>query len=378
MRLRPSNSMSRTASPAVAFAFLCLTLHSVSPRANAQGVNEAIISQHVRIRIATERAWIGLDVVGELERSWVYVNGATGGKMPRRVLVDIRWDESDSRAEPATSVIVIGMNHPAAAANMRGFLLHSAAREMGRMGLLSIPKEGVAREESAFLIEGMSEILAREFARTTRSLSGAWIMAQFLDRMGLLGLKVQTSWPAFSGGRHDLRAAAPGITFLLTCRELYGRDKLLKLFASLPKAGLEENIASIFKTDAATLEGEWLKRVRAYRATEDFTATTDEEAPRLESATCVPEVNRPGTTVQLRLFITRGANALLPEGIYIQDETSGKVVQASNPADKEAKYALVELPIEPGRQPGRYSYKVVALDEGGNVRSWSGTYSVER
>ncbi len=378
MHLRPSNRNSSIAFHAVTLALLCTALLQTSGDAAAQDVNDAIVSQHVRIRVPMERGWIGLDVIADLERSWVFVNGATGGKMPRRVLVDIRWDESDSRAEPANSLIVIGMNHPAAAVNMRGFLLHSAAREMGRMGLLSLAKEGLAREDSEFLLEGMSEILAREFARTTRSLNGAWILAKLLDRMGLLGLRVQTSWSAFSGGRHDLRAAAPGITFLLTCRDLYGRDKLLKFFTSLSKMRLAESIASTFKTDEAALEAEWLKRVRAYQRAEDFTATTDEEAPRLESAACVPEVIKPGTTVQLRLFIRRGANALLPEGIYVEDEASGKVIQAINPADKEAKYTLAELPIEPGRQPGRYSYKVVALDEGGNIRNWSGTYAVER
>ncbi len=378
MCLRLSIGIPRASSWAVFLVLLCPLVDMLSPRAAAQDVNDAIISPHVRVRIPTEREWLGLDVVSDLERSWVFVNGATGGKLPRRVLVDMRWDESENRADPANSLIVIGMNNPAAAANMRGFVLHAAAHEMGRLGLLSMAKEGVAHEQTEFLIEGMSEILAREYARTTRKLNSAWVLAQLLDHMGLLGLKVQTSWSTFSGGRQDLRAAAPGITLLLTCRELYGRDKLLKLFGSLPKEGLEGSIASTFKTTAAALESEWLKRVRAYRVAEDAMAAPDENGPRFESATSAPEVIRPGTTMQLRLFIRRGADALLPEGIYVQDETSGKVVQAVAPADKDAKYNLAELPIEPGRQPGHYSYKVVALDEGGNVGTWSGNYAVER
>jgi hypothetical protein len=224
----------------------------------------------------------------------------------------------------------------------------------------------------------MSEILAREYTRTTRSLTGAWVLAQLLDRMSLLGLKTQAEWPAFSGGRHDLRAAAPGITFIMTCREQFGRDKALKFFEALRKGSLEESIASTFKTNAATLEGAWLKKVREFRDVEDFTTGSEEEAPHLERTDSIPATGRPGAAIQLRLFIRAGANALLPEGIYVQDEASNRVLQARVPVERGAKYSFVELPIEIDRQPGSYKFKIIALDEGGNVRTWNGTYSVAR
>jgi hypothetical protein len=343
----------------------------------AQAVIDNIFSGHVRVRVSMEREWIGRDVVSDLDRCWIYVNGAAGGKMPRGILVDIRWDESDSRVELADNRVVVGMRHPAAAANERAFLMRNAAREIGRMGLLSLSKGGAQREESEFLIEGMSEILAREYARTTRSLGGAWILAQLLDRMGLLGLRTQAAWSTFSQGRHDLRAAAPGITFIMAFREQYGRDKGLKFFEALRNGGLEESIASTFKTSAANLEEAWLKKVREFRATEDFTAGSEEEAPHLERTESVPAAGRPGASIQLRLFVRRGANALLPEGTYVQDEASKRVLQAHAPAEREARYSFVELPIEADRKPGNYNFKIVALDEGGNVRTWDGTYVVE-
>ncbi len=368
--------MHRTGFPFLILALICPAFLLSSWGASAQTISDTIISEHIRIRIPMEREWLGREVVTDLNRCWIYVNGATGDKMPRKVLVDIRWDQSDSSVGLAESRIVIGMDHPAAVANMRGFLLHSAARELGRLGLMALSKGGGQREETEFLTEGMSEMLAREYARTTRSLSGAWILAQLLDRMNLLGLKAQASWSSFSGGRHDLRAAAPGITFLMTCRELYGRDKVLKLFEALRKGSLAESIGAAFKTSIAALEGTWLQKVREFRAGEDVTAATEEDAPRLERTVYFPEVIRPGATVQVRLFMRLGANALLPEGIYIQDETSNRVFQARTPAEKDAKYSLVELPVESGRQPGSYNLKVVALDEGGNVRTWTGTYAV--
>src|SRR5512136_2737055 len=186
--------------PALALAVLG-QMGLLFPRAaGAQAVTDNIFSGHVRVRVPMEREWVGRDVVTDLDRCWIYVNGAAGGKMPRGILVDLRWDESDSRVELADNRIVIGMKHPAAAANERAFLMRNAAREIGRLGLLSLFKGGAPREESEFLIEGMSEILAREYARTTRSLGGAWILAQLLDRMGLLGLKTQAAWSTFSEG----------------------------------------------------------------------------------------------------------------------------------------------------------------------------------
>jgi hypothetical protein len=368
--------MREFALPVLALAILGQMGLLFPPAVSAQVTSDNIISGHVRLRIPMEREWLGRDVVSDLDRCWVYVNGATGDKMPRRILVDIRWDESDSRVDPVEGWVVVGMKEPAAAANMRAFLLHSAVRAMGRLGLLSLSKGVAPREEEEFLIEGMSELLAREYTRTTRSLVGAWVLAQLLDRMNLLGLKTQMAWPAFSEGRHDLRAAAPGITFIMTCRERFGRDKVIKFFEALHKGSLEESIASTFKTNAATLEGAWLKKVREFRAGEDFTATSEEEAPRLERTESIPATGRPGAAIQLRLFIRPGANALLPERIYVLDEVSDRILQARASVEKEAKFSWVDLPIEADRKPGSYNLKIVALDEGGNVRTWKGTYTV--
>ena len=111
------------------------------------------------------------------------------------------------------------------------------------MALLTLSEGGVSKEENRFLHEGMAEMLAREFSGTTKRLATAWAICYYLDRMTPLGLKELANRPeVFSG--HDLRAAAPGITFLTFCRELYGRDRILKLFESLAKRSLQDSLTA--------------------------------------------------------------------------------------------------------------------------------------
>ncbi len=171
--------------------------------AQAQPVSDKIVSEHVRLRIPVEREWLGRDSIMDLERCWRFMNGATGERLPRKILVVIAWDKQSSFADPDLATISIGMNDPAAPPNLRRFLIHSAAREMARMGLLELARGIADREGSEFLFEGMSEILAREYDHSARSLESAWVVAHFLDRMKLLGLKAQSRWSEFSGGRQD-------------------------------------------------------------------------------------------------------------------------------------------------------------------------------
>ncbi len=337
---------------------------------------DRIISDHVRVRVPIERQWLGTDSILDLERCWRFMNAATDGSLPRRVLVIIDWDGQANVAAYQDSSISIGMSRPAAAADPKAFLLHNCLLEMARMGLYGLSRGATDREENQFVTEGMAEILVHEYERNSRSLGAAWIICRMLDRMNLLAFKAQTSWTAFSGGRHDLRAASPGITFLLTCRDLHGRDRLLKFFEALRKGNLQESLAAAFKTNPLVLEEEWLKRVRSYQPGGDLTFTTDDDVPQLLKTVLVPEAGRPGTQLQLRLFVKDGSNNLYPWGVFLQDESTGKVVQAQPAPDRAASYMEAVIPLETDRQPGRYTYQITAVDESGNVRSWKGNYTV--
>ncbi len=340
------------------------------PEAAAQAIDERSVSEHIRIRIPIERESLGRDVIMELERCYRFINAATGDRMPRRIVIDVLWNRTDSGAELREARLFVGMGDPAAEPNARGFLIRSASRELARLGLLSLSKGGTVREDTEFLMEGMSEILAHDFTRSTRSLTGAWIVAQSLDRMNLLGFKVEGSWAAFSRGRHDMRAAAPGITFLLACRETYGRDRTLKLFENLHRGTLEEELQLAFRSTARELEVAWLKKVREFSSTDDYTVTSDEDAPALEKTQCIPADPKPGSTLQVRLFIRTGANALRPEEIFLQDVATGKVYEGQAAGETDAKYYVIMVPVETAAPSGNYNYRVVALDEGGNIRHW--------
>jgi hypothetical protein len=355
-----------------AFAILPFSLP-----ASGQSGSGRMVSEHLRLQVPADREWLARDTIMEVERCWQFMNGATGGSLPRKMVVIVSLEPIESSANLAESTITIGMGQPAASYDLRSFLVHSAAREMARMGLINLSRGTGLRDDSEFLYAGMAETLAHEFNQSTRSLNGAWIIAHFLDRMNLLGLKVQSDWPSFSNGKRNLRTASPGITFLASCRELYGREKVIKLFESLKKGNLSESLVAAFKTPAATLESAWFQKVRAYSDFPDITLASEGDVPQLVRTELTPDIVRAGTSLQIRLFIRDGGNNLSPDGVFLKDESSGLVLQAQAPPGKETAYMVVDLPIEAGRQPGSYKYSVTAVDEAGNVRNWRGTYNLQ-
>jgi hypothetical protein len=330
-----------------------------------QTIDDRITSEHIRIRIPLERQWLGRDTISDLERCWKFLDAATDNSLPHQVLMIIRWDDATSTADFKTGAISIGMADPAAASDLGAFIIHNAARQLARLGLSYLSQGAAFREDTEFLAEGMAEILVREYEHTARGLSAAWVMSHLLDEMKLLGLSTQSSWRALSGGKHSLRNAAPGVTFLITCRELHGRDKLLKLFEAMNKASLEQSLAAVFRTSAASLEAAWLQRVRAYRDINDIIVTSLEDAPQLQQITENLADCAPGSTLQLRFLIKDGGRNLSSDG-----------VQARQDLEKGVSYFRAEVPVEMDRRPGEYGYVTIAVDETGNVCHWRGSYRV--
>jgi len=361
---------------AAAFVIACLCLLLPGPPPRAQTMDDSIVSKHVRVRIPVERQWLGRDSIVELERCWDFVQRATKGSLPGRVLVEIEWKDANSTFDAGRSVVSIGMNHSAAARDLKGFLLHNAARELARIALLTLSQGGVSKEENRFLHEGMAEILAREFSGTTKRLGAAWAICYYLDRMNPLGTKELAGRPELFRGR-DLRAAAPGITFLTFCRELYGRDRILKLFELLATKSLEDSLALAFRPPATLLEAEWLKRVRSYTPG-DVTVAGEESAPVLDKVSFVPEQGKAGAPLTMRVFARDEDRDLLPNGIFVVDETSGKVLQGLPAKPAEGSHVVFTIPVEAEREAGRYRVRLVAIDEGGNLREWDAHYTVVR
>jgi hypothetical protein len=359
---------------ALAVAFCCLLF---LPPARAQAVDNSIVSKHVRIRIPVDRQWLAREVINDMERCWDFVRRATGGRLPGPVLIIVDWNRDAASGDAERGVVTIGMNLPAAAADMKNFLLHGTARELARMALMDLSGGGAAREENRFLLEGMSEMLAHEFESTVRGLQAAWAISFYLDRIGPLALKQLPSRPELAANSHDFRAAAPGITFLTACRELYGRERVLKLFQSLARKDLEESIAAAFKTTLAVAETEWLTRVRKY-SPDDVTIAGEEEAPVMARVAFTPDPGKAGTTVAMQLFARDGTSDLTAAGIFVLDEASGKVLQGNQVRGKEGDHIRFGIPIEPARAPGRYQVRVIAMDEAGNVRNWEAFFSVVR
>jgi len=339
-------------------------------------MDDSIVSRHVRLRIPIDRSWLGRESIFELERCWDFVRRATKGSLPSRVLVLIDMDAAASTFDAGRSSISIGMNHPAAAGNWKGYLLHNAARELARMALLTLSEGGVSRRENRFLHEGMAEVLAREFSNTTTRLSTAWAICYYLDRMSPLGLKELADRPEVFSGR-DLRAAAPGITFLTFCRELYGRDRMLKMFESLAQRSLQDSLMAAFRQPAGDLQAEWLKRVRRY-VPGDVTFAGEVDAPVLDRVSFVPERAKAGAPLAMRVFTRDGDRDLLPNGIFIVDETSGRVLQGLPQKPAEGGEVLFTIPIEAERAAGQSRVRIVAIDEGGNLRGWYAHYAVDR
>ena len=333
---------------------------------SAQNTHERVISEHIRVRVPPERESVGRDVILDLEHCWRFMNGITS--LPRRILLIVDWDRNTSFADVADSRVMIGMNSLGAVTNERAFLLHSAAREMARLGLLGLTRGNTPGKETEFLYEGMAETLAREYEHSSRSLAGAWVVARFLDKTRRLGFKAQSSFTDFSGGRHDLRAAAPGITLLAVCRELYGREKLIKLFEAFRKGGLEESLSEAFKTTPDSLEAAWLKQVRDYALPESITSTSEEDAPVLERALLAVPASKPEGKAQLQLFVADRGGNLSPGSVFVTEASNGVVLQTHVKSSGRDAYFWAELP--PPGDTGKYTLQITAVDDAGNVRNW--------
>ncbi len=335
---------------------------------------ESIASEHVRLRIPAERESLGRDLSAELERCYIFMNRATGQKLPRRLLIVVSWEQDDNSCDQENATITVGMRHPAASADAKSFLMHSAGREMARLGLLGL-SGGAQREDTEFLFEGMIEILVHEFEHSTRSLEGAWVISRFLDEMKLLDISTQRSWTKFSGGKRCLRSAAPGITLLTTYRELQGREIPLKLFEALRKNSLTVSLTAAFRAPIAEIENVWLKRVRDYQPPDEITIRA-EDVPRLGQTAVLPDAAKPGTTIELQFTFKDRDNNLLPDGVFVRDERTGSLKQAEAYHEQRSGQVTVKIPIEPDCAPGDYRYHVTAIDESGNLRRYAGAYQV--
>jgi hypothetical protein len=340
----------------------------------AQTVANGITSEHVLMRLPLERESLGRELIADIERCYLFMNAATGDKLPRKVVLIVDWNQTETSCNRQEAKILVGMNWRAAAANPSGFLMHDAAREMARLGLLQI-SDGAEREDNAFLFEGMVEILTSEYLHTSRKFEAAWVIAQSLDQMGKLGMANQRSWTDFSQSRRTFRNAAPGITFLSAMRDLQGRDKPLKFFESLKKASLIASLAAVFKSPVSELESVWLKKVREYRAPEEIT-TAEADVPQLVRTILAPEEGRPGSSIEIQLFLKDAADNLLPDGVFLKDVRTSRVMQAISPSQKNSEYMIVAIPVDANCLPGKYDYLVTAVDESGNVRRWNGSYRV--
>jgi hypothetical protein len=350
-------------------------LVSLSPP-SAQYSEGRIVSEHLRLRIPPEREWLGRETIGDLERCWRYIDGITG-ELPRRIVVEVAWDRLQSSANVSAASITIGMGHPAARSQPKAYLLHSAAREMARVALAQQSGGVALRQDVQFLTEGMVEIIAREFLGLGKSQVSAWVLAYLLDRTKPLGLATQSSAAAASEGRPDLLAAAPGITFLLSCRDLHGREKVFKLFEALKKGNLDEALRSTFRSPASVLEEVWLKKVRSYPAVDDMIVTSAEDSPVLRQTTFVPPSGRRRSNLEMRLLIQDKTNDLSPGSVFVVDEGSSQVIQGRGSAQKEGEFTIFQIAVDAKRQPGKYSFRASAVDDAGNIRHWDGAYTIE-
>jgi hypothetical protein len=346
----------------------------LSPEISSSQLIDSVSSEHVLMRMPIGREAVARDTISEIEHCYGFMNRATGEHLPRQILINVNWDQPESSCNWRDANITVGMNRPDRLANQNAILLHKAGREIARLGLLEL-SQGAQREDTEFLFEGMIEILAHEYEHSSRSLEAAWTISQLLDEMQMLGFSSQRSWSKFSAGKRCLRSAAPGITLLTAFKDLQGRDRPIKLFEALKRASLTESLAIAFKAPATELETAWLKRVREYRAADEITIAA-EDAPQLLQTACVPETGRPGDSLQLRLFLKDRTDNLLPDGVFVKDERTNRVLQAQTASEKNAGYMAVMIPLEVNCPPGQFTYQITAVDEAGNLRRWSGTYTV--
>jgi hypothetical protein len=344
----------------------------IGPDAQAQQLND-IASEHLLMRIPKERDLLGRRIIADLERFYLFLGGAIDVKLPRRIILLVDWDVSKSSASYRDSSIIVGMNHPAVS-DPGVYLLNESAREIARLGLLILSR-GADRPDYEFLYEGMIEILVHEFSHTSRSLESTWVIAQFLDEMKHLGLENQRAWSEFSGDRPCIRSAAPGVTFFLTFRDLKGRKHPVKFFEALKRANLSKSLEDTFGESASELEKVWLEKVRGYKAPEEITITAS-EVPQLIETDFNSDGVKPGDSLNIRLLFKDSAGVLLPDGVFIRDERTGKLYTAQEDSDKNSGYILGTIPVEKDCAPGRYNLRITVVDESGNLRRWKETYEV--
>lgn len=333
-----------------------------------------IASKHVMLQISSERELLARELTAEIERCYEFMNRSINGSLPRKILIAIDWNLSESRCNFRSNSITIGMNQPAALMDEKGFLFHSIAREIARLGLLEL-SQGAEREDTEFLFEGMIEILVHEFDHSSRIFDAAWATSRMLDDMQMLGFAQQRSWSSFSQGNRNHRNAAPGITFMLMFRDLQNRDRPLKLFESLRQNSLLNGLSLAFKAPAAELESAWLKRVREYEIPNELNPKAG-DVPHLVKAATVPAIAKAGAPLLLKLFIEDKANDLIAQNIFVKDERSGRLFQAQSASGDNEQFFVITIPIDANCVSGQYSYQVTAIDESGNLQRWTGRYSV--
>jgi hypothetical protein len=345
-----------------------MSLVPVCPEAYSQQMKD-ITSEHLLMRLPQERTLLGREVLIDLERFYKFLDGAIDAKLPRQIALLVDWERQESRTNYRDVSIIVGMNQPVASGT-RTFLLKESMREIARFGLLEL-SQGAERPDYEFLYEGMIEILVNEFNHTSRSLESAWVISKFLDEMGQLSLETQRSWPDFSKDHRCFRNAAPGITFLLTFRELEGRDKPGKFFKALRRANLSKSLEETFDKTASELEAIWLRKVRQHRIPDEITISA-EEAPQLFETTLIPEAVEPGDQLKVRFQFKKTEGVLLPDGVFIRDLRTNTIFQAHEDSDAIS----ATIPVEAGTAPGEYGYSITAIDESGNLRQYKGNYEV--
>jgi len=337
-------------------------------------------SKHVTLQFPAEREILGRELSAEAERCYEYMNRATNGGLPRNISVVLDWNASESAWNFRSGRVTIGMNQPEAAADARKFLRHNLPYGIARLGLINV-SQGAQREDTEFLFEGMAEILTHEYSHSSRALEAAWATAKLLDETGQLGLSQQRAWSDFSGGKRNHRNAAPGITFLLTQREI-DRGRLVKFFEALRKNSLLNALNTAFRAPAAELEAAWLKKIREYEIPEEITVPNS-EAPILLKIEQAAGPAPAGQPAHLNLFIKASAGDIYPENVFVRDSRSRKTFQAQSAiseggADKELSSYSVIIPVEDSCPAGDYSFQVIMIDDAGNLRQGKGTYSVRR
>jgi hypothetical protein len=339
---------------------------------SAQQVS-TIASDNVIVMMPTKRELLGRELIAEIQRCYLFMNRSIKNRLPGKISITADWNRAESESDHRENRIIIGMKNSTSSVNERSHFFHEIARELARMGLLQLSNG--AREDTEFLFEGMIEILVHEFDHSSRRLEAAWATAKLLDEMQMLGLAHQRSWTEFSGGTRSHRNAAPGITFMKVFRELQDRDRPLRFFESLRKSSLVNSLAAAFRSPAAEVEEIWLRRVREYEIPDEI-IINDDEVPVLQKIELFPETAEQGASVQLRLFITSRAGSLRADNIFVQDEQSGRTIQARWSSQKETSFYFVDIPVGADRAPGSYTYTVTAIDERGNLKRWSDRYSV--